>query len=223
MPLHRPTKRGKPKKPKAKPKPQVETQPDQELKAPVKPEGERRKKRATANPPARRHPAREPRRRRCPPAVEPRLRRCASRAVDRLGRSQLRDPQVPGAGVPAADLPGRGHPVRRPLGGPGRDQRDRDRLRPQPQRLLRRRAGLDAVHAPHVAPVRHRRQQGRQEGPLQPRRRHLRRRPLPQGRRLREGRPPLDLRLQPRRLVRGLGHAPRPPDRRACRPTWWDR
>ena len=30
------------------------------------------------------------------------------------------------------------------------DQRDRDRLRPQPERLLRRRAGLDAVHARHL-------------------------------------------------------------------------
>ena len=37
--------------------------------------------------------------------------------------------------------------VRHPLGGAGGDQRDRDRLRAQPQRLLRRRAGLDAVHA----------------------------------------------------------------------------
>ena len=77
--------------------------------------------------------------------------------------------------------------------------------------------GLDAVHALHLADVRHRREQGRQEGPLQPRRRDLRRRPLPQGRGLREGRPPLDLCLQPRRLVRRLGDAPRTADRRRPR------
>ena len=33
------------------------------------------------------------------------------------------------------------------VAGPGGDQRDRDRLRAQPQRLVRRRDGLDAVHA----------------------------------------------------------------------------
>ena len=44
-------------------------------------------------------------------------------------------------------LPGRRRAVRHPLGGARRDQRDRDRLRPQPQRLLRRRARLDAVHS----------------------------------------------------------------------------
>ena len=135
------------------------------------------------------------------------------------GRAQLRHPQVPRADLPAADLPGRRHPVRRPLGGAGGDQRDRDRLRPQPQRVLRRRARLDAVHALHLADVRRRREQGRREGPVQPGRRDLRRRPLPQGRRLREGRPPRDLRLQPRRLVRGLGDAARPADRRRARPT----
>ena len=121
------------------------------------------------------------------------------------GRAELRDPQVPGADLPAADLPGGRDPVRHPLGDPGGDQRDRDRLRPQPERVLRRRARLDAVHPLHLAGVRRRREQGRQEGPLQPRRRDLRRRALPQGRRLREGRPPRDLRLQPRRLVRRLG------------------
>ncbi len=79
--------------------------------------------------------------------------------------------------------------------------------------------GLDAVHPLVLADVRRRREQGRQEGPLQPGRRDLRRRPLPQGRRLREGRPPLDLRLQPRRLVRRLGDAARQADlRRARRP-----
>ena len=62
-------------------------------------------------------------------------------------RAQLLHRQVPHPAVPAPDLPGRRHPVRHPLGDPRRDQRDRDRLRAQPQRLLRRRAGLDAVHA----------------------------------------------------------------------------
>ena len=78
------------------------------------------------------------------------------------------------------------------------------RLRPQPQRLLRRRAGLDAVHAPHVGDVRRRRQRRRPEGPVQPRRRDLRGRPLPARRRRRQGPLPRDLRLQPRRLVRGV-------------------
>ena len=51
-----------------------------------------------------------------------------------------------------------GHRVRRALGGARRDQRDRDRLRPQPERLVRRRAGLDAVHAGDLEDVRDRRQ-----------------------------------------------------------------
>ena len=63
-------------------------------------------------------------------------------------RPELLHREVPHPAVPAPDLPGRRHPVRHPLGGPGRDQRDRDRLRPQPEHLLRRRARLDAVHAP---------------------------------------------------------------------------
>ena len=95
--------------------------------------------------------------------------------------------------------------VRHPLGGPRRDQRDRDRLRPQPQRLLRRRARLDAVHARDLGAVRRRRQPRRPQGPVQPGRRDLRRRALPAA-------PPAptqdirarDLRLQPRRLVRRL-------------------
>ncbi len=121
-------------------------------------------------------------------------------------RPELRHREVPGPDLPLADLPGRRHPVRHPLGGAGGDQRDRDRLRPQPERLLRRRARLDAVHPLHLARLRRRRQQGRREGPLQPGRRDLRRRSLPR-------RPPAaeqdlrarDLRLQPRRLVRRLG------------------
>ena len=79
------------------------------------------------------------------------------------------------------------------------------------------RGRLDAVHALDLGDVRDRRQQGRAQGPLQPGRRDLRRRPLPGRGRLRGGRPARDLRLQPRRLVRRLGDAPRPADRRRAR------
>ena len=122
--------------------------------------------------------------------------------------------QLPDPAVPAADLPGGGHAVRHPLGAAGRDQRDRDRLRPQPERLLRGRAGLDAVHARDLEDLRRRRQPGRPDGPVQPGRRDLRRRALPEGRRRRQGHPRRGLRLQPRRLVRGLGAAARPGHRR---------
>ena len=50
--------------------------------------------------------------------------------------------------------------------------------------------------------------------PYNPRRRDLRHRPLPQGRRRRAGPAQGDLRLQPRRLVRRLGPHARAPDRR---------
>ena len=66
--------------------------------------------------------------------------------------------------VPAADLPGLRNPVRDPLGGARLDQPDRDRLRHQPQRLHRRRAGLDAVHPLDLGGVRGRRQQRRPQG-----------------------------------------------------------
>ena len=52
--------------------------------------------------------------------------------------------------------------------------------------------------------VRRRRQRGRPQGPLQPGRRDLRRRALPARRQRRRGPAPRDVRLQPRRLVRGL-------------------
>src|SRR4051812_16075010 len=146
-------------------------------------------------------------------ARHPRLLRRAPRPVAARRRPRLRDRQVPRPALPAADLPGRRDPVRHPLGGARGDQRDRDRLRPQPERLDGRRARLDAVHAGDLADVRRRRQQGRQEGPVQPRRRDLRLGPLPQGRRRRPGHPARDLRLQPRRLVRRLGDAPRQADR----------
>ena len=57
------------------------------------------------------------------------------------------------------------------------------------------------------------------EGPVQPRRRDLRRRALPQGGRRRAGPAQGDLRLQPRRLVRRLRPHARPHDRRPARPT----
>ena len=138
----------------------------------------------STTPPAtggRRRDGRERRRRqRARRPARPRRRRPAQ--IPNFFIGQLRDPAVP-----AVDLPGGGHPVRRPVGGPGRDQRDRDRLRPQPQRLHGRCAGLDAVHARQLAGLRRRRQRGRPQGPLQPRRRDLRRRALPEGGRRRGG------------------------------------
>ena len=88
----------------------------------------------------------------------------------------LRDPALP-----AADLPGLRNPVRDRLADPRVDQQDRDRVRHQPQRLLRRRRRLDAVHALDLGGLRRRRQRRRAQGPLQPGRRNLRRGPLPQG------------------------------------------
>ena len=83
-------------------------------------------------------------------------------------RAELLHRQVPDPAVPAPDLPGRRHPVRHPLGGPGGDQRDRDRLRPQPEHLLRRRRRLDAVHARHLEDVRRRRQPDGKKDPFNP-------------------------------------------------------
>ncbi len=62
----------------------------------------------------------------------------ARRRPDR--RPKLLHLQVPDPALPAPALPGRRHRVRRAPGGPRRHQRDRDRLRPQPQRVLRGRA-----------------------------------------------------------------------------------
>ena len=138
----------------------------------------------------------------------------ARRRPDR--RPELLHRQVPDPALPALDLPGRRHPVRHPLGGPRGDQRDRDRLRPQPERLLGRRRRLDAVHAGHLEDVRRRRQPRRQEGPVQPGRRDLRGRALPARRGRRAGHPQGDLRLQPRRLVRRLRPPARAGDRRAA-------
>ena len=152
-------------------------------------------------------------RRRQPRPVEPELlARDSGSREDR--RAELLHRQVPDSSVPAPDLPGRRHAVRHPLGDPRGHQRDRDRLRPQPQRLLRRRAGLDAVHARHVEGLRRRRQPRRRQGPVQPGRRDLRRRALPEGRGRRQRHPQGHLRLQPRRLVRRLGADARPGHRR---------
>ena len=122
--------------------------------------------------------------------------------VHRDDGPELLHRQVPDPAVPAADLPGRRHRVRRPLGGPRRDQRDRDRLRPQPQRLHRRRARLDAVHARDLGDVRRRRQRRRRKDPYNPvdaifaAARYLK------AAGAERGPAPRDLRLQPRRLVR---------------------
>ena len=74
--------------------------------------------------------------------------------------------------------------------------------------------GLDAVHARDLEGLRGRRQQGRPRRSVQPGRRDLRRRALPEGRRRRQGPARRGLRLQPRRLVRGLGAPARPGHRR---------
>ena len=100
------------------------------------------------------------------------------------------------------------------MAGAGGDQRDRVRLRPQPQRVQRGGAGLDAVHPVLVGHVRRRRQRRRQAGPLQPGRRDLRRRALPARGGRRQEHQPGDLRLQPRRLVRPVGAAARQGHRR---------
>ena len=83
-------------------------------------------------------------------------------------RPQLPDRLLRDPALPAADLPVLRHRVRDPLAGARRDQQDRDRLRHQPERLLRRRRGLDAVHPLHLGRLRSRRQRGRAQGPLQP-------------------------------------------------------
>ena len=144
------------------------------------------------------HPGREcadpHKRRRQPRDLEPELlARGPGPREDR--RAELLHRQVPDSPLPAPDLPGRRHAVRRPLGDPRGHQRDRDRLRPQSQRLLRRRAGLDAVHARHVEGLRRRRQPRRRQGPVQPGRRDLRRRALPEGRRRRHRHPQGRVRL----------------------------
>ena len=100
-------------------------------------------------------------------------------------RPQLRHRPVHDPALPAADLPGLRDPVRDPVAGARLDQPDRDRVRHQPQRLHRRRARLDAVHALDLEDLRRRRQRRRPQGPLQPGRRDLRRGALPERRRRR--------------------------------------
>ena len=93
---------------------------------------------------------------RCPgkhPAPPPRRsrRRCRWRFSPRSAAARLLHRKLPDPAVPAADLPGGRHRLRHPMAGAGRDQRGRDRLRARPQRLQRRRRGLDAVPAPEWA------------------------------------------------------------------------
>ena len=144
----------------------------------------------------------------------------ATPGPDAHRRAELLHRQVPHPALPPPHLPGRRHPVRRPLGGPRGDQRDRDGLRPQPQHLLRRRARLDAVHARRrgtptastptatackdpfnpvdaiFAAARYLQAAGAEHGPA-----------------------PGDLRLQPRRLVRRLRPHAGARHRRAARRT----
>ena len=80
-----------------------------------------------------------------PRPCQPGPDRCPAGPLDGDRGAELHHPEVPRPDLPAPDLPGGRHPVRRPLGGAGGDQRDRDRLRPQPERLLGRRGRLDAV------------------------------------------------------------------------------
>ena len=105
--------------------------------------------------------------------------------------------------VPAADLPGRRRRVRRALGGPRRDQRDRDRLRPQPERVAPPAPlGWMQFMPAHLGDLRRRRQRRRRKDPYNPvdaifaAARYLRAAGAD------DGPAPGDLRLQPRRLVR---------------------
>ena len=126
-------------------------------------------------------------------------------------RPQLRHRLVRDTALPAADLPVLRDRVRDPLGGARLDQQDRDRLRHQHGALDRRGDRVDAVPALQLGGLRARRQRRRAQGPLQPGRRDLRRRPPAQDQR-RQRRPLQgDLHLQPRRLVRagGAGHGAR--------------
>ena len=116
--------------------------------------------------------------------------------------------------LPAADLPGRRHRLRNPLAGARGDQRGGDRLRPRPQRLQRRRRGLDAVPARGVGAVRGGRQRRRLQGPVQPGRRDLYRRQVPEGGRGGHGHPRRGVLLQPLAGVRGVGDAARTAARR---------
>ena len=120
------------------------------------------------------HPPRHPQPRRHPDRRQPgpqhrRLRRLADR------RPELHDRPVRDPAVPAADLPGLRNPVRDPMGGPGLDQQDRVGVRDQHGPVHRGRRRLDAVPAVDLEGLRGRRQRRRREGPLQPRRRDLRR------------------------------------------------
>ena len=143
-----------------------------------------------------------------------RVRRCQlPSAMRRCGRSGQRARR---SREPAGDLrAGRRHlPAGTAgMGVPGGDQRDRDRLRPQPLGINRWRDRLDAVHARHLGAVPglgRPREARRAAGPLRPVGCDLHRRPLPEGQR-RPGRlADCAVRLQPRRLVRRPSRATRP-------------
>ena len=93
-------------------------------------------------------------------------------------------------------------------------------LRHQPQRLQRRRGRLDAVPPLELGSLRGRRQRRRPQGPLQPGRRDLRRRPLPQGRR----RQPATSTTRSSPTTTPTGTCRRccstPAPTASCRPTW---
>ena len=145
------------------------------------------------------------------------LVRAPRRRPDR--RPELLHRQLPDSAVPAPDLPGSRHPVRRAVAGARGHQRDRDRLRPQPVGLERRRGRLDAVPALDVEDMGPGRKRRRRRRSVQPGRRDLRRRPIPpRGRRLQEHLSG-DLRLQPRLLVRPVGAPAREADRRHAGPA----
>ncbi len=83
-------------------------------------------------------------------------------------RPQLLHRLLPDPAVPDPDLPGGRDRVPGAVAGAGGDQRDRDRLRPQPLGLLRRRRRLDAVPALDLEAVGRRRQRRRVADPYNP-------------------------------------------------------
>ena len=70
------------------------------------------------------------------------------------------------AAISGLDLQAGRSALSRAVAGARRDQLDRVRLRTQPERVIRRRRRLDAVHARHLARVRGRRQPRRQGQPV---------------------------------------------------------
>jgi hypothetical protein len=91
-----------------------------------------------------------------------------------------------------------------------RDQRDRDGLRPQPQRVTAGALGLDAVHARHLEGYGVDGNRDGSKDPYNPGGRDLRGGALPARGGRREGPPARRVRVQPRGLVRGLRAHARP-------------